>query len=67
MTILADTKCAIIQETSKQERNLLCIWHLCTVAGVSRSGSYHHLANHLSCSIYFLYSFQLEEGDYSYL
>lgn len=44
MNIPTDAKYAIIQETSKQEGNLLNIRHLCAVAGVSRSGYYHYLA-----------------------
>ena len=45
MSIPTSAKYAIIQETSEQEGNLLNIRHLCSVAGVSRSGYYHYLAS----------------------
>ena len=44
MRIPANAKYRIIQETVRQNGNLLNIKWLCSVAGVSRSGYYHYLA-----------------------
>ena len=44
MSIPANVKYQIIQETVRQNGNLLNIKWLCSVAGVSRSGYYHYLA-----------------------
>ena len=43
MNVPASAKYTIIREMTQRDNNLLNISWLCTAAGVSRSGYYHHL------------------------